>query len=171
MPGQAAVLTDERELLLAYIAQQRDGIRYAAHGLTDAQARLTPSASSLSIGGLIKHVATMERGWINRVLQHHTSQHDTASRYADGFRLRPNETLADVLADYATVARETEAVVRAITDFNQAVPVPRGCRGSPPMSTTGPCAGCCCTSLRRPPATPVTPISSGSRSTGPRCTH
>jgi uncharacterized damage-inducible protein DinB len=126
MPGQAAVLTDERELLLAYIAQQRDGIRYAAHGLTDAQARLTPSASSLSIGGLIKHVATMERGWINRVLQHHTSQHDTASRYADGFRLRPNETLADVLADYATVARETEAVVRAITDLNQAVPVPQG---------------------------------------------
>jgi hypothetical protein len=126
MPGQAAVLTDERELLLAYIAQQRDGIRYAAHGLTEAQARLTPSASALSIGGLIKHVATMERGWINMVLQHHTSQHETASRYEDGFRLRPNETLAEVLADYATVARDTEAVVRAITDLNQAVPVPQG---------------------------------------------
>ena len=128
MPGQAAVLTDERELLLAYIAQQRDGIRYAAHGLTDAQARLTPSASSLSIGGLIKHVAAMERGWIDMVLQRqrHTSQHEAASRYEDEFRLRPNETLAAVLADYATVARETVAVVRAITDLNQAVPVPKG---------------------------------------------
>src|SRR5215510_5422108 len=104
MPGQAAVLTDERELLLAYIAQQRDGIRYAAHGLTDAQARLTPSASSLSIGGLIKHVATMERGWIDMVLQRHTARHDAVSRYEDGFCLRPNETLAEVLADHATVA-------------------------------------------------------------------
>src|SRR5262249_35249120 len=53
MPGQAPALTDERELLLAYLAQQRDGIRYAAYGLTDAQARLTPAASALSIGGLL----------------------------------------------------------------------------------------------------------------------
>ena len=128
MPGQAPALTDERELLLAYIAQQRDGIRYAAHGLTEAQARRTPSASSLSIGGLLKHVATMERSWIDMVLQrqHPTSQPDAATRYAEGFRLLPHETLAAALADYATVARETEAVVRAIPDLHQAVPVPKG---------------------------------------------
>ena len=128
MPGQAAVLTDERELLLAYLAQQRDGIRYAAHGLTDAQARLTPSASALSIGGLLKHVATMERSWIDLVLQRSrpTSHSEAASRYDEGFRLLPQETLADVLADYATVARDTEAVVRAISDLHQAVPVPKG---------------------------------------------
>jgi uncharacterized damage-inducible protein DinB len=128
MPGQAPALTDERELLLAYIAQQRDGIRYAAHGLTEAQARLTPAASSLSIGGLIKHVATMERGWIDLVLQrqHPTSQPEAAARYEEGFRLLPHETLAAALADYATVARDTEAVVRAIPDLNHTVPVPKG---------------------------------------------
>ena len=80
MPGQAPALTDERELLLAYLAQQRDGIRYAAHGLTEAQARLTPAASALSIGGLIKHVATMERGWIDLVLQR---QHPTLATRGD----------------------------------------------------------------------------------------
>jgi hypothetical protein len=128
MPGQAPALTDERALLLAYIAQQRDGIRYAAHGLTEAQARLTPAASSLSIGGLIKHVATMERGWIDLVLQrqHPTSKPEAAARYEEGFRLLPHETLAAALADYATVARDTEAVVRAIPDLNHTVPVPKG---------------------------------------------
>ena len=128
MPGQAPALTDERELLLAYLAQQRDGLRYAAHGLTEAQARLTPSASSLSIGGLIKHVATMERGWIDlvRQRQHPTSQPDAAARYDEGFRLLPHETLAAALAAYAAVARDTEAVVRAIADLHQAVPVPKG---------------------------------------------
>jgi len=128
MPGQATVLTDERELLLAYIAQQRDGIRYAAHGLTEAQARLTPSASSLSIGGLIKHVATMERGWIDLVLQRQPppSPPEAAARYEEGFRLLPHETLAAALADYATVARDTEAVVRAIPDLTHTVPVPKG---------------------------------------------
>jgi hypothetical protein len=34
MPGQAPPLP-ERAQLLAFIAQQRDGIRYAAYGLTD----------------------------------------------------------------------------------------------------------------------------------------
>jgi hypothetical protein len=128
MPGQAPALTDERELLLAYLAQQRDGIRYAAYGLTEAQARLTPAASSLSIGGLLKHVATMERGWIAIVLQrqHPTSPSEAAARYDEGFRLLPHETLADALADYAMVARDTEDVVRAIPDLNQAVPVPKG---------------------------------------------
>ena len=38
MPGQAPPLPDERELLLAFLNQQRDGLRYAAFGLTDEQA-------------------------------------------------------------------------------------------------------------------------------------
>jgi Protein of unknown function (DUF664) len=172
MPAQAAVFTDERELLLAYIAQQRDGIRYAAYGLTEAQARLTPAASALSLGGLIKHVAAMERGWIDLVLprQRQTSRHEAAAHDEEGFRLRPTETLADVLAAYATVARDTEAVVRAIPDLNQAVPVPKGVPWFPAdVEAWTVCVGCCCTSLRRPPATLGTPTSSGSRSTGPRC--
>src|SRR5262245_54023057 len=87
MPGQAPALTDERELLLAYLAQQRDGLRYTAYGLTEAQARLTPSASALSLGGLLKHVAAVERGWIDLVLQRPrpTSPSEAASRYAEGF--------------------------------------------------------------------------------------
>jgi hypothetical protein len=43
MPGQPPPLTDERDQLLAYIVQQRDGIRNAAYGLTDDQARVTPT--------------------------------------------------------------------------------------------------------------------------------
>ena len=53
MPGQAPPLTDERDLLLAYLVQ-RDGLRNAAYGLTDDQARLVPTANSLSAGGLVK---------------------------------------------------------------------------------------------------------------------
>ncbi len=99
MPGQAPPLTDERELLLAYIAQQRDGIRNAAYGLTDDQARLAPAASSLSIGGLIKHAADIERGWIDMVLQRDRGPEEgQRSDYEDNFRLGPNETLVDVLA-------------------------------------------------------------------------
>ena len=127
MPGQAPPATDERELLLAYIAQQRDGVRNAAYGLTDEQARLAPAASALSIGGLVKHVAAMEEGWIDMILQRDRgSQEDRESSYEDAFRLGPDETLADALARYDAVAKETEAVMAGITDLDRPVPVPKG---------------------------------------------
>jgi uncharacterized damage-inducible protein DinB len=128
MPGQAPALTDERELLLAYIAQQRDGVRNAAFGLTDDQARQTPTPSALSIGGLVKHVAMTERGWIDMIsgITRDRAQADQASDYEDGFRLRSDETLAGVLDLYAEVARETEAVITALEDLNLQIPVPKG---------------------------------------------
>jgi uncharacterized damage-inducible protein DinB len=124
MPGQAPALTDERELLLAYIAHLRDGVRYAAFGLTDEQARLTPTAGTLSIGGLIKHLAEMERGWLDLVLQRERER--SQQSYMEGFRLLPDETLAGVLATYEAVAKETEAAIRGIADLDQPVPVPKG---------------------------------------------
>jgi uncharacterized damage-inducible protein DinB len=127
MPGQAPALTDERELLLAYTAQQRDGIRFAAYGLTDEQARLTPTAGALSIGGLVKHVTEMERSWMDNVLQRSRrgSVEDAAASYGDGFRMRDDETLAELLADLDTAAKETEDIARSL-DLDHPVPVPKG---------------------------------------------
>ena len=128
MPGQPPPLTDERELLLAYIEQQRDGIRFAAFGLTDEQARLAPTPSTLSIGGLVKHVTEMERGWIDTVLQRERprSVEEGVDAYEQGFRLGPDETLAEALADLDEAARETGAAMSAIPDLGQPVPVPKG---------------------------------------------
>jgi len=124
VPGQAPPHTDERSLLLAYIAQQRDGLRNAAFGLTDAQARLTPTAGALSIGGLIKHVAATERHWMDLVLGRELGANEQS--YHDGFRLLDDETLAGVLADYAAVARDTDDAVAGIEDLSRDVPVPKG---------------------------------------------
>jgi hypothetical protein len=49
MPGNPPPFTDERVGLLSYIAQQRDGVRYAAYGLTAEQLRATPTRSALSV--------------------------------------------------------------------------------------------------------------------------
>jgi Protein of unknown function (DUF664) len=127
MPGQAPVLDDEREQLLAYIEQQRDGVRFAAYGLTDEQARLTPTAGSLSIGGLVKHVATMEESWIDRAAgrEPRLSQEEQQAGYETGFVLLPDETLAGALARLDEVARDTESTVRAL-DLDHPVPVPKG---------------------------------------------
>jgi uncharacterized damage-inducible protein DinB len=126
MPGMVAPVADERTGLLSFLAQQRYVLRVAAHGLTDEQARATPTASALSVGGLIKHVGSTERGWIDTVLQRTRPAGDRAADYLAGFRLLPDETLAGALELLDQAAEETEAAIATIDDLGQPVPVPRG---------------------------------------------
>ena len=122
MPAQVAPVADERAGLLSYLAQQRYVLRLTAYGLTDEQARATPTVSTLSVGGLIKHVAATERGWIDTVRQRPQS---SVGEYLENFRLGPDETLASVLDRYDVVASETEAVIASLADLGQPVPVPK----------------------------------------------
>jgi uncharacterized damage-inducible protein DinB len=122
MPGLVSPVANEREGLLAYLAQQRFVLRVTAYGLTDEQARATPTAGTLSVGGLIKHVAMVERRWIDIVQQ----RGDRPQDYEGGFRLEPDESLSSVLDLYNDVADETAAALAEISDLGQAVPVPQG---------------------------------------------
>lgn len=122
MPGNVAPVADERQGLLAFLAQQRYVLRLAAYGLTDEQARTRSSASTLTVGGLIKHVTQVERSWMDTVLQRESAGGEDA--YGDGFTLGPDESLAAALADYEAAAAETEEIIAGIADLGQPVPVP-----------------------------------------------
>jgi uncharacterized damage-inducible protein DinB len=124
MPGNVPPVADERAGLLGFLAQQRYVLTLAAHGLTDEQARLAPTVSALSVGGLVKHVAHTERGWIDVMLQR-PGDGGGGADYDANFRLGPDETLADVIAFYDAVAGDTDAVLAEV-DLDLAVPVPRG---------------------------------------------
>lgn len=126
MGGNVAPVADERAGLLGFLEQQRYVLRIAAHGLTDEQARSAPAASELTVGGLVKHVATTERGWMDVVLGRQKPFEEQMASRVDDFRLVEGETLADVLALYDEVARETTEIVAGIADLGQAVPVPKG---------------------------------------------
>jgi uncharacterized damage-inducible protein DinB len=128
MPGHTAPIADERDGLLSFLAQQRAALRATAHGLTDDQARSTPTVSSLSVGGVIQHVATTERGWMDTVLERPSG---SADEYLANFRMSPHDSVADVLALYDQVAWETEAVIAGL-DLDHPVPVPRGVPWFPP---------------------------------------
>lgn len=123
MPGLALPHDDQTDLLLAYLEQQRAGIRNAAFGLSDEQARLAPTAGTLSIGGLVKHVSQTERHWVDIAVPSAAS--GIPADYQNGFRLLDHETLDDVLDTYDEVARSTEKAIRS-SDLADPVPVPRG---------------------------------------------
>lgn len=134
MPGQVRPVTDERDALLAYLAQQHDALRIAAYGLTDEQARATPTVGSLSVGGLIKHVAATETSWIDLIPTgrdpvpevdrgpQEKREHD----YLADFTLGPGETLDSALTALATALERVEATIATVPDLDAPVPVPKG---------------------------------------------
>ncbi len=124
MPGNVPPIADECEQLLAFLAQQRHVLRLTAYGLTDEQARVAPTASALSVGGILRHLADGERGWADTITGDFVAK--SPEEYGNTFALGPDDTLADVLASYDDTAAHTEAVVRAIGDVEAPVPVPRG---------------------------------------------
>src|SRR3954451_12767129 len=58
----------ERADLVDALRKHRGLFRLTVAGLTDEQARLAPTVSSLSLGGLIKHVAAVEQQWASFVV-------------------------------------------------------------------------------------------------------
>ena len=124
-------LDGERTDILAGLASARHFLRFAARDLTDEQARQRTTASELSLGGLIKHVAATEYGWATFTLEGPSALGDydamseaDMTRWTDGFRLLPDETLAGVLADYEKVAQRTDELVASLPDLDVAHPLP-----------------------------------------------
>jgi uncharacterized damage-inducible protein DinB len=131
--GQAASTpTDpERADILAGLAAARHFLRFTVRDLTDEQARQRTTASELALGGLIKHVAAVEQGWADFVLDgpsamtdYSAMTEDDMAHWAGQFKLLPDETLDGVLAAYAEVARRTDGLVASLPDLNLSHPLP-----------------------------------------------
>lgn len=116
---------DERGALLAFVAEQRGGIRRALAGLSDEQASSRPSASELSLAGLLKHVAEVEQGWIARAKGEPPAVHRDESNWHECFRLTGDETVRDQLAYYEKVAAETEAFIRSVPSLDDTFLLPK----------------------------------------------
>src|SRR3954451_23984886 len=104
----ATTTTGERADLLETLTAHRHFLRFTVRGLTDEQVRLRPTASELTLGGLVKHVAHTEAGWARFVVEGAEAMAtptDAAGfqRWADEFKLLPGETLASVLAEYEEI--------------------------------------------------------------------
>ena len=59
---------DERAMLAGFLRSQRETLVVKCSGLTDALATRAVPPSTLSLLGLVRHLADMERRWFRRVL-------------------------------------------------------------------------------------------------------
>ncbi|MFB7632049.1 DinB family protein [Streptomyces sp. NPDC056149] len=115
---------DERGALLAFLEAQRGGVRRAALGLTDEQSRQRPSASELSVGGLIKHVAEVEQRWVGMVQGREPAIPRDQGTWHLSFQLQDGETVAGMLAFWDEVAVATEEFVRSVPSLDDTFALP-----------------------------------------------
>jgi uncharacterized damage-inducible protein DinB len=117
----------ERADLLQSLARQRYFLRNTTRGLTDEQAAQRTTVSELSLGGLIKHVALVERQWTRFIVAGPSAMswdEASAGDWTAAFRMLDGETLAGLLEGYAQVASQTEELVAQLPDLDAAHPLP-----------------------------------------------
>ena len=126
-------LTGERADILETLTVHRQFLRHTVQGLTDDEARQRTTASELTLGGLIKHVAEIEKGWVDFIVDGPEAMGggvdwsepspELIESFKAGFQLLPDETLEGVLARYDEVARRTDELV-ATVDLDLSHPLP-----------------------------------------------
>ena len=58
--------SDEAATLLGFLNYQRDTLRWKCTGLTTVQLSTPVAPTTLTLGGLLKHLAVVEAGWLNQ---------------------------------------------------------------------------------------------------------
>ncbi|WNO73202.1 MULTISPECIES: DinB family protein [unclassified Streptomyces] len=115
---------DERGALLSFVEAQRGAIRRSVLGLTEEQAASRPSASGLTLSGLLKHVAEMELNWLRMAQERPNEKARTEETWDDSFRLVGDETIPGTLAFWEQVAKETEEFIRSVPSLDDTFPLP-----------------------------------------------
>ncbi|WP_433572036.1 DinB family protein [Streptomyces sp. CA-251247] len=120
----AEVRGDERGALLSFVEAQRGAIRRSVLGLTEEQAASRPSASELTLSGLLKHVAETELNWLRMAQERPNEKARTEETWGDSFRLVDDETIPGTLAFWELVAKETEEFIRSVPSLDDTFPLP-----------------------------------------------
>lgn len=130
MQGMPPPAEGEKQTLIEFLRFNQNAFFSVAYGLTDEQARSTPSVSALSIGGLVKHATGVQRGWMERVKaapdfppRDERPMEEQMADYQDQYVMREDETLAQLL-DALRAQNEDTLRIFAEADLDTRVPVP-----------------------------------------------
>ena len=118
----------ERPDILATLGQHRGLLLRTVRGLDENQVRLTPTASQLCLGGIVKHVSLMEEGWIRFIQEGPTAigavDEAAYASHAAGFVMGDDETLTGLVTRYDEVASATAALLADLPSLDVSHPLP-----------------------------------------------
>jgi uncharacterized damage-inducible protein DinB len=124
----------ERRDLLESLRRHRWFLRYTVQGLSDEQASLRPTASALTLAGLIHHVAETEEQWADFIVHGPGRMQDAMTAWSDPaaavdpqarWRLKDGQSLAEALEEYDQIAARTDDLVRRLPSLDDDHPLPQ----------------------------------------------
>jgi uncharacterized damage-inducible protein DinB len=98
----------ERDMLLAYLERQRELVLWKCSGLDDTAARAQQTPTGLTIHGIVRHLAGVERGWLR---EHFAGE--PKERVRDDEFLPQQDSLPDLLTAYREECARCDEVVAA----------------------------------------------------------
>jgi uncharacterized damage-inducible protein DinB len=100
--------TDERELLLSWLAYERGAVLRKAAGVSEEQARWRPEGRLIALLGIVHHLTQVEWRWIDGGFRG-----QEVSRTDEEFEPGPDMKMEVALAAYRARAAATDAFVRS----------------------------------------------------------
>ncbi|WP_132992699.1 DinB family protein [Gordonia zhaorongruii] len=117
-------VTGEKADLLTLLNDQRALLKVTTRNLSEEQARSASTVSSLTLGGLIKHVARVQRDLTRQIIERDEKAEIDMTALADAYELRADETLAESLDEYDRAAAEFDLLIASVDSLDEQIPQP-----------------------------------------------
>ena len=102
----------EKQLLSAFLDQQRDVVLWKLDGLTDDQLRQPVTPGGLYLLGLVKHLAGAEYYWLCEIFQRPAEPGSLAA--SDDVQLEPGDTTDSVLGYYTRARSASDQAISEV---------------------------------------------------------
>lgn len=107
---------DEMAGLTMFLDSQRDAVLHKVAGLSDEEAKRVPTASSLSLFAIVKHLAFVERRWFqNAVAGNAIPGLWPPADPAEELEVRDGDTIDSVRSLYEQRIAESQAITAAVS--------------------------------------------------------
>jgi uncharacterized damage-inducible protein DinB len=109
----------ERDMLLAYLARQRELVFWKLEGLDDERARAVATPTGMGIHGIVQHLEGVERSWLRAHVDGQPGLRVARGSDEDGagpeasMQVPPGVPLTDLLASYRAEIARCDRVVQA----------------------------------------------------------
>ncbi len=117
-------VTGEKADLLLLLTDQRALFKVTVQGITDAQARQQTTVSTLTLGGLLKHLASGERATAQMLVDRDENAEMDMTALGDAYSLGPDDTLQRWLVEYDRANAFFDQTVAGVTSMDELIPQP-----------------------------------------------
>ncbi len=102
----------EKEMLAAFLDYHRATLLQKLSGVSDEDLRRKPTVSSMSLLGLVKHLAYVERNWFQKVFMDRQLSVPWTKEDPDAdWRIEPDETTASILDFFQEAVAESRKIL------------------------------------------------------------